>query len=59
MKRETVRARLPLNAAALLSRLGGKDVGMASLPVSLTHVHQSGVASIFCNSLNNRLFGAA
>src|SRR5262245_37518882 len=30
MNRETVRARLPLNATALLLRLGGKDVGMAT-----------------------------
>ena len=35
MNREIVRARLPLDAAALLLRLGGKDVGTAHL--SLRH----------------------
>ena len=33
MNRETVRARLPLDAAALPLHLGGKDVGMAHLSV--------------------------
>jgi hypothetical protein len=34
MNRETIRARLPLDAAALLLRLWGKTVGMAHITIS-------------------------